>query len=500
MAPRSLENESAGGPRERLVLVGNGMAGARVLEELVARGGMSRYAVTVLGEEPTGAYNRVLLSGMLNGTYQAQDLLLQPAEWYARHGITLHAGDRVTAVDRGAREVRTESGRRVPYDRLVLATGSRAALPALPGLTRADGARLEGVFVFRTLEDCRAISAYGQGCRRALVLGGGLLGLEAACGLRDLGLEVTILQRGGHLMDRQLDTEGARVLEARIRSRGVEVRVNAAAAEVRGERAVTGLVLADGTELPCELLVLACGIQPNVELARECGLPVARGILVDDQLRTEDPHIRALGECAEHRGMMYGLVAPLWEQAAVLARSLLGEPGAAYGGSRVTTRLKVVGIELTTLGSVDPRDDRDEVVQYAEPQRGIYQKLLIREGRLVGAILLGDGDRAPYLTQLWDRGGPLPSVRASLLFDLGGRPGSLSPEEMPDEAVVCHCNGVRKGDLRECLAGGARGFHEVVQATRACTGCGSCKPLVRTLIEAALRSAVPSASPVGAGS
>ncbi len=470
--------------RRRLVVIGNGMAGARAVEEILRRNGGERFEITVFGEEPGGSYNRVLLSEVLLGARQERDVALHPLTWYVENGVRLHVGERATRVDREHRVVYGARGSRIPYDLLLLATGSRAAVPAVEGLRGPGGALRPGVFVFRTLEDCRRMRAHAGRCRTAVVIGGGLLGLEAARGLREHGLEVHVVHRGTRLMDRQLDAAAAGILRGAIEKLGVKVHLERRTAGVLGETVVSGVRFEDGAELPCEMVVLACGVQPNVELARGCGLPVDRAILVDDQLRTADPHIVAVGECVQHRGEVYGLVAPLWEQAAVLADHLTGHrPDAVYCGSRTVAKLKVMGIELAAMGEVEPRDAGDEVVQYVEARRGIYKKLLVRDGKLAGAILLGDPARAPYLIQAFERGTPLPHERAELLFNLGGADSGQSVLEMPDAATVCHCNGVTKGDLRECVLSGACGLHAVVQATRAGTGCGSCKPLVKELVD-----------------
>jgi len=474
-----------------LVVIGNGMAGARVVEEILQRGGRDRFCITMFGEEPQGNYNRILLSGVLSGSHDARDIVTHPLEWYAENDITLHAGERVVGIDRERRVVAGASGREVPFDTLILATGSRPRVPPIENLRDPHGRLKAGVFLFRSLEDCRRISDYASGCRRAVVIGGGLLGLEAAYGLSQLGVDVEVLQRAGHLMNRQLDSPAGEILKSTIEGMGISVRRGTTAIAAQGDERVEGLVLNDGTCLPCDMVVIACGIQPNVELAVECGLHVERAIVVDDQMRSSDPAIYAVGECVQHRGRVYGLVAPLWEQAQVLAEHLTGRSeGASYGGSRVATRLKVMGIEVTAMGLVEPEAEHDEVVQFLEPRRGIYKKLIIREDRLLGAIFLGDGARAPYATQLFDRGSPVPEDRAAVLFDLGAGT-SFTPETMAEEATVCHCNGVTKAEVRECVAGGGCSLQAVMRATRAGTGCGSCKGLVREFVERFRKTADP---------
>lgn len=469
--------------RSRLVVVGNGMAGARTVEEILLRDGSRQWEIVVFGDEPCGNYNRVLLSGVLSGAQPAAEIFLHPLSWYAENGLTLYAGERVTHIDRANRTVTSAAGREVAYDRLILATGSRPFVPPVQGLCDDQGKPRAGVFVFRTLDDCRRIAGYAGRSRRAVVVGGGLLGLEAAYGLKQYGLEVHVVQQSGRLMDRQLDPAAAAILHQSVERMGVRVHLGRRTSEVLGSDRVRGVAFDDGTSIDGDMVVFACGIRPNVELARDCGLPVERGIVVDDHLRTADPAIFAVGECVEHRGTTYGLVAPAWEQARVLADHLTGRPESAYAGSRTTARLKVMGVELTSVGEPETSAPEDEVVQYVEPKRGLYKKLVIRDNRLVGAIILGDGERAPYVTQLFERGTPVPEDRAALFFDLGGKPGAVSPDEMAEDATVCHCNGVTKGDIRECVAGGGCSLSAVMRATRAGTGCGSCKGLVRVFVD-----------------
>lgn len=469
--------------REKLVVIGNGMAGARMIEEIVSGPGAERFDIRVFGEEPHGNYNRILLSGLLSGAQDAAGILTHPLDWYAENGITLYAGERAVSIDRGRRIVKGASGREVAYGRLILATGSRPNLPPVENLSDGPGVLKQGAFLFRSLDDCRTISAYAAGRRRAVVLGGGLLGLEAAYGLQQLGLEVEILHRSGHLMNRQLDRQGGEILRSTVESMGMPVRLRATAAALLGEECVQGVVLQGGEKIACDMIVLACGIRPNVELASACGLRVEQAICVDDRLRTSDPDIYAVGECVQHRGRVYGLVAPLWEQAQVLAQHLTGrQPESAYTGSRVATRLKVMGIELTAMGLAEPEETRDEVVQFLDARRGVYKKLIIRDGALAGAIFLGDGRRAPYVTQAFDRGTPLPEERAALLFDLGG-PAGAALEDLAGDALVCHCNGVTGSEIRDCVEGGGCSLQSVMRCTRAATGCGSCKGLVRELID-----------------
>jgi nitrite reductase (NADH) large subunit len=469
--------------RQRLVVVGNGMAGARFVEELLARGGGERWSVAMFGDEPHGNYNRILLSGVLAGKNAAQDIVLNPLGWYRENGIRLHAGVGAERIDLGARRVHGK-GVEEPYDALVIATGSSPFVPPIEGARDAGGALRDGVFAFRTLEDCRAITAHASRSRVAAVVGGGLLGLEAARGLLEQGLEVHVVHLATHLMELQLDAPGARILQRSLEAMGLKVHLGRSTRQVLGDGAVTGLRFEDGSTLSADLLVIAAGIRPNVALAREAGLLVERGIVVGDDLRTDDPHVFALGECAQHRGRTYGLVAPLWEQAQVLADRLSGQhPRATYAGSKVATKLKVMGVDLAVMGLQSPGAN-DEEVLYVDAARGVYKKLVVREGRLQGAILLGDAGAAPDLFRTFERETELPPDPARLLF-----PGQAAPAQgvldAPEDAQVCNCNGVSKGRILAAVRGGKRTLAAVCEATRAGTGCGSCKGEVSALLEAA---------------
>jgi nitrite reductase (NADH) large subunit len=468
--------------KQRLVVVGNGMAGARAVEEILARGG-ERYHITMIGEEPYGNYNRMRLSNVLSGADTAAGIFLNPLEWYAEHDITLHAGVRATGIDRHSRQVRCDDGTSVSYDILLLATGSRPFFPALDGLTLADGTPRPGVFGFRTLDDCRAMLRYAAGRRRAVVLGGGLLGLEAARGLQARGLEVAVVHGSRSLLNQQLDASAGAILRSTIERLGIHVHLDKAAEAVLGQDEVTGLRCADDTVIECDLLVVACGTRPNADLGLHAGLRVERGIVVDDQLRSvDDPRIYAVGECAQHRGRVYGLVAPVWEQAAVLAEHLTGRnQRAAYQGSKIATKLKANGVEMAVMGLSAPERPDDEFVQSVQPQRGVYRSLVIREGKLVGATLLGDINRAAFLLQAFDHGTVLPEERLALLVD-DAAPARDSVSQLAGTARVCHCNGVTMASIQACIATGARTLDQVMAGTRAGTGCGSCRGLLREII------------------
>ena len=470
--------------KQRLIVIGNGMAGARAVEEILARGGGEQFTITMFGAEPYGNYNRIMLSDVLNGKQSREQIFLNPLDWYAEHNITLHVGTAVAEIDRAGCAVVTQHGMRTPYDILIIATGSHAFVPTIDNLYDSAGHLREGAFVFRTLDDCQKIASYAQRSTRAAVIGGGLLGLEAARGLLTHGCEVHVIQRAASLMNQQLDSSSSALLEIAMEALGVQVHCNTLTSRVIGEKQVTGLRFTDGSELACDMLVISAGIKPNTDLAVRCGLTVEHGIVVNNQMRSvDDPHIYAVGECAQHRGMVYGLVAPIWEQVGVLADYLTQQKeGAAYHGSKLSTKLKVMGVDLASMGRVEPQDAHDEVVLYSEPKRGIYKKLVVRDGRLIGAILLGDTGKAAYLLQAFDRNTPLPEERAALLFDIGGAAKQDSIVEMPDDCQVCNCNGVSKGAIRQCIANGKRSPAAVMAATRAGMGCGSCKSRVQELV------------------
>src|SRR3954453_8635367 len=445
------------------------MAGARAVEEILARGGDDQFSITMFGDEPYGNYNRILLSNVLNGTQQEREIFLNPIEWYRENDITLHVGVYAESVLRKSRCVLGADGTIEPYDKLIIATGSRSHVPSIEGVTLPNGQDKPGVFVFRTLDDCREIAEYAKGCRgRAAIIGGGLLGLEAARGLQNYGVQVDVIHRSHHLMNQQLDPQAGAILKSTMEGIDIGVLLGKNTTAVLGEDRVTVIRFADGSMLWCDMVVMAAGIKPNIEIASRCGLQVQRAIVVDNQMRSvTDSDIYVLGECAQHRGHVYGLVAPLWEQAKVLADHITGHnPRAAYHGSKVATKLKVMGVEVASMGIVEPRDDEDEVVQFSEPKRGTYKKLIVREGRLVGGILLGDISKAAYLMQAFDRNTPLPEERLQLLFDIGDPPKQVTFAEMNANTQICNCNGVSKGALVACVNSGKRNAKAVMDATR----------------------------------
>lgn len=389
--------------KPRLVVIGNGMAAHRALERLQTYA-PDHYAVTVFGAEPHAAYNRILLSPVLSGEKAAGAIRLA-----AQPGIMVHLDDPVTRIDRVRREVHSRSGRVVGYERLLLATGSQPVRLPLPG------ANLTGVMGFRDLDDIDAMLACAAGAGRAVVIGGGLLGIEAADGLRQRGMAVTLLHRGDALLNQQLDAGGAAVLLKRLRARGIDVQLNADTSALQGEARVQAVVLADGRRLPADLVVMAVGIRPEISLARAAGLQCGRGVRVDDTMQTFDPRIYAIGECAEHRSQTIGLVAPAWQQAEVCAAHLAEWGHRRYRLTPVATRLKVSGIDVFSAGSVTPTPG-DEALVYRDPPLGHYRRLLIRDRRIVSVVMIGDIAAGPWYFEQLQAGADISAIRDSLLF------------------------------------------------------------------------------------
>ena len=399
--------------KPRLVVVGNGMAGMRTVEELLKLDA-DGHDITVFGSEAHGNYNRILLSPVLAGDKQFADIMLNTREWYESQRIRLHAGDPVVRIDRQRRVVIAQSGLEAPYDRLLLATGSKPFVIPVPGH------QLPGVIAFRDIADVEAMLSASRTHRRAAVIGGGLLGLEAANGLMRQGMDVTVIHVMDSLMERQLDKPAAALLQAALERRGLQFRLSAQTAEIVGSDRVTAIRFKDGSELTTDLVVMAVGIRPNIELAKTAGLLCDRAIVVDDTLQTHtDPRIYAVGECVQHRGAVYGLVAPLWEQARVCAAHLAALGIKRYGGSVTSTKLKVTGIDLYSAGDFIGGADTEDLV-LRDPRRGVYKRLVIRKSdgvdRIVGAVLYGDVADGPWYFELMQKRTDVATLRNKLLF------------------------------------------------------------------------------------
>jgi len=469
--------------RPAVVVVGTGMAGGKIVEELVMRSPQG-FSIRMFGAEPGGTYNRILLSNVLAGTADPARLWTQPLEWYENNGVGVHVGVMAGVIDREQRVVRSPDGKvSEPYDILILATGSKPFVPPLPGKD------LKGVFVFRTLTDCAAIGAFAKECVKAVVLGGGLLGLEAARGLQSHGLEVTVVEQAAHLMPQQLDAMAGELLRRKLEALGLRVHTAAGVQEIFGDEGeVSGVRLSDGSTLDADLVIISCGIRPNVEEAKAAGLAVGRAIVVDDQLRTSDPAIFAVGECTEHQGQLVGLVEPVFEQARVLADVLSGtDTTARYKGWQSATTLKVMGVDLVSMGFFQG-DGACEVVSQLDPQKGVYKKLVLKDRRLVGAILLGLPDVGQYYQRLF-RGGEEIDITSLELLEgpntrdqLLGGDGDL--KMLADDTQICNCNTVCKGTIAASIQSGNCSLPALGAATRAGTGCGSCQPLLAQLLTA----------------
>jgi nitrite reductase (NADH) large subunit len=469
--------------RQKLVLVGNGMAGVRALEELL-KIAPDLYDVTVFGAEPHPNYNRILLSPVLAGEQTVDEIVLNPLAWYEEHGITLHLRKKVVEIDRARRLVRADDGTIAPYDRLLLATGSNPFILPVPGKD------LQGVIAYRDIADTHAMIEAAGRYRHAVVIGGGLLGLEAANGLMLRGMQVTVVHIMPWLMERQLDETAGKLLQKSLEARGLKFLIGAQTQALidDGNGRVKGVQFKDGGEVPADLVVMAAGIRPNTELAEKAGLLCNRGIVVNDTLQTAtDPRIYAVGECAAHRGIAYGLVAPLFEQGKVCATHLAQFGIGRYGGSATSTKLKVTGIDLFSAGNFMGGDDHEEIV-LSDPYAGVYKKLVIKDDKLVGACLYGDTVDGSWYFKLLREGRNINDIRDRLMFgesNIGdvGHEGHNRAAAMADSDEVCGCNGVAKGTICRAIKDkGLFTLEEVRKHTKASASCGSCTGLVEQLL------------------
>jgi nitrite reductase (NADH) large subunit len=473
--------------RPRLVVVGNGMAGCRAVSEILKRD-PDRYQITILGAEPRVNYDRIQLSPVLAGEKRFEDIVINDDAWYRDNGITLHVAQKVREIDRKAKVVRAEDGLEVPYDVLLLATGSQPVRLPLPG------ADLQGVVAFRDLDDVEAmlVAAERPGAR-AVVIGGGLLGIEAAYGLARRGMRATVVHLMDVLMERQLDASAGSLLEKALENRGVRTILGAQSEAIVGhDGKVRALKLKDGRELACDLLVMAVGIRANAELARGAGLGVDRGVIVNDRMRTSDPSIYAVGECAEHRGVAYGLVAPIWEMCRTLADVLTGDEAAAYEGSMLSTRLKVSGVEVFSAGAFSGTEGSEDLV-FRDAGRGVYKRLVLQGGKLAGAVMFGETTDAGWYFDLMRQGIDVAEMRDTLVFGraitegLRGLDPSSAVAAMADAEEVCGCNGVCKGTITGAIADqGLASLDQVRAVTKASASCGACTPLVEQLLKLTL--------------
>ncbi|MBI3610678.1 MAG: FAD-dependent oxidoreductase [Nitrospirae bacterium] len=463
----------------RLIVIGNGMAGAAAIEEIVKKS--SRPAITVFGGEPHVNYNRILLSDVLACAKSFNEIYLNSRAWYEEHGIQLRTGTFVTRIDPDQKKVFTQDGREHGYDRLLIATGSVPFIPPIKGLDR------KGVFTFRNIDDTESMIRWAADHYRAVVVGGGLLGLEAARGLTHRGMAVTVVHLMNHLMEQQLDERAGAILRTEIEKMGIAVRLGCTVEEILGDKKAESVRLTTGEMMEADLVLITAGIRPNGGLAREAGLAVNRGILVDDSMQTSRPDVYAVGECIEHRGRTYGLVGPILEQAKVAADSIAGEGTQVYRGSVPSTTLKVAGIHLTSMGDHQGKEKESEELVYMDAAMAVYKKLVIRNKRVVGAIFLGDDDGSREVREMIQTSRDISAERSRLLSGKEDPKKADDPAAWPDAALVCNCNTVTKGEIVGAIREkNCKTREQIAGCTRATTGCGTCAPLVEQILESVL--------------
>jgi len=466
--------------KPKLVVVGNGMAGVRAIEELLKLT-PDLYDITIFGAEPHPNYNRILLSPVLAGEQTIADIVLNDLDWYRDNGIRLLTGRKVVRIDRIARQVVADDGTVQPYDRLLLATGSNPFILPIPGID------LEGVLTYRDIHDTEAMIEASATHRNAVVIGGGLLGLEAANGLKRRGMEVTVVHLMPWLMERQLDKVAADLLQKTLEEKGLRFELQVQTECLQGDGRVSSVKLKNGTVIPADLVVMAVGIRPNVDLAKAAGLHCDRGIVVNDTMQTFDPRIYAVGECVSHRGTAYGLVAPLFDMARVCANHLAHFGIGRYTGSLTSTKLKVTGVDLFSAGNFAGGDGTEDIV-LADPSAGVYKKLVLKDDKLIGAVLYGDTVDGAWYFKLLREGTNVGPLRDRLMFgesNLGdtGHQGQNRAATMADTAEVCGCNGVCKGTIVKAIKGkGLFTLEDVRKHTKASSSCGSCTGLVEQIL------------------
>ncbi|MEQ1647434.1 MAG: nitrite reductase large subunit NirB [Hyphomicrobiaceae bacterium] len=470
--------------KKKLVVIGNGMAPGRALEKLFEIA-PDTYEVTIFNAEPRVNYDRIMLSPVLSGEKSFDEIVIHGDGWYVKHNVTLYKGATVTAIDRDAKTITSARGITVPYDKLIIATGSLPIIIPVPGHT------LAGVLSYRDLDDVQAMLLASKSRGNAVVIGGGLLGLEAAVGLKEQGMDVTVLHLMPTLMERQLDTTAGLLLQKAIEARGIRVITKANTKAILGEKRVEAVLLEDGTRLQADMVVMAVGIKPNAGIAKTAGIDVARGIKVDAGMRTSDANVFAIGECAEVNGQTYGLVAPLYEMANILAQQLAGDASAQFKPSALATKLKVTGLNLFSAGDFSDGKDREEIV-LRDAARGIYKRLVLQDNKLIGAVFYGDTADGAWFFDLIKRGADIASLRETLIFGpnyAGGAPldPTAAVAALPDEAEICGCNGVCKSTIIGKIGTlGLTTLDDVRAHTKASASCGSCTGLVEQLLKVTL--------------
>lgn len=463
--------------KKKLVLIGNGMAGVNCIEQILKLD-PNRYDITIFGSEPHPNYNRIMLSSVLAGDADINDIVINSWDWYRENNIILHAGHTVSNIDTKRKIVSTESGIKAPYDEVIIATGS------LPFMLPLPGADKEGVIAFRDIKDCETMMETAKTYKKAVVIGGGLLGLEAARGLLNLNMEVSVVHSNKILMNRQMDETGGLMLQKELQQQGMKFLLGKQTEKILGKGRVTGLRFTDGSEESADLVVMAVGIKPNMAMAKKSGIEVNRGILVNDFMETSIPNVYSVGECVEHRGISYGLVAPLYEQGAVLAKKLAGLETEGYTGSVVSTKLKVSGVDVFSAGQYwDEVDTR--AVRVQDEFGGVYKKVVIRDGKVVGAVLFGDISDGARLFAMIRSGEDVTGKEKEILLGSGGSAPSNHDliASMSDDEIVCGCNGVSKADVVNAInEKGCTSVNDIKACTKASASCGGCKPLVADVL------------------
>ncbi len=473
--------------KKKLVVIGNGMAPGRALETLFKKA-PGEFDVTIFNAEPRVNYDRIMLSPVLSGEKTFEDIVIHDDAWYAEHGVTLLKGEKIVHIDREKKTVMSENGVTAPYDHLMIATGSTPIVIPVPGHDK------KGVVTYRDLDDVDQMLEAAKARKNAVVIGGGLLGLEAAAGLQMQGMNVTVLHLMPTLMERQLDPAAGYLLQRAIEDRDIRVITKANTHEILGNDEVTGVALDDGTVIPADIVVMAVGIRPSTAVAEAAGLETGRGIIVDDAMRTSDPDISAVGECVEHRGMCYGLVAPLYEMAKTLAARLAGDETAEYTGSVTSTKLKVTGIDLFSAGDFTEAPDREEIV-LRDAAAGVYKRLVLKDNKIIGVVLYGETKDGAWFFQMMKDGTDVSELRETLIFGQGYAGGApLDPTAavaaLPDDGEICGCNGICKGDIVTAITEqGLSTIDDVRAVTKASGSCGSCSGLVEQLLALALGDA-----------
>jgi nitrite reductase (NADH) large subunit len=475
-----LQREGENEMKQKLVLIGNGMAGVSFIEQLLKLV-PNRYEITIFGREPHPNYNRILLSSVLAGDADLKDIVINDWSWYTDNHITLYTGHTVTRIDKERKLVSADEGITVPYDELIIATGS------LPFMLPLPGGEKEGVIAFRDIKDCETMIEASRHYKKAIVIGGGLLGLEAARGLLNLNMDVSVVHIHPYLMERQLDQPASIMLRGELERQGMKFLLSKNTDSILGKKRVTGVRFTDGSEEAADLVVMAVGIRPNVALAKSSGIEINRGIVVNDYLETDVPHIYSIGECAEHRGIAYGLVAPLYEQGAILAKRLAGVDTQGYQGSVVSTKLKVSGVQVFSAGQF--KDEADtRAIRLQDELEGVYKKIVLRSGKVMGAVLFGDTTDGSRLFSMIRSGEDVTGKEKEVLLGASAGGGAaISGAErvaaMSDDEIICGCNGVSKGAIVQAIQEqGCTSVNEIKACTKAAGSCGGCKPLVADVL------------------